>query len=193
MDFFRVDQGPGRIASVAQRADHAFKFRAVADGHIHQDAVGAKRIADPLDERREIDVVLVHLVDDDEPPEARLARFLKDAAGVHLDAAVGVDHDGGHVGPAERPDRLADEVAVARRVDDVESLPVVVQMDDARLDCPLVGLLLDVEVADAGAGIDARLGRDGARLEQQFVGQRGLSRTAVAAECNVANVVHLVL
>ena len=51
-------------------------------------------------------------------------------------------------------DRLADEVGIAGRVDDVEVLAGVVEVDQARFDRVLVVLFFFVEVADAGAVVD---------------------------------------
>ena len=128
------------------------------------------------------------LVMHEDAAEAGVARFLPRAAGVDLDAGVGVDRDQRRVGGPQGADRLADEIRIAGRVDDVESLAGVIEVDDGRFDRMLVVLFFFVEVADAGAGIDAGLAAHRARLHQQLVDQRGLARGAVPADRDVANV-----
>ena len=68
----------------------------------------------------------------------------------------------------QRADRLADEVGIAGRVDHVEPLAGVVEVHDARLDRVLVMLLFFVEVADAGAVVDAGLALHGAGVTSSW-------------------------
>ncbi len=91
--------------------------------------------------------------------------------------------DGVHGG-----DGLADEVGIARRVDDVEVLALVVEVDDVRLDRVMVLFFDLVEVADAGAVVDAGRPSDGAGDSEHLVGQRALAGVPVAAKDNVADV-----
>ena len=151
-------------------------------------AAVAERFADRVDEPGEVDVVGVELGEHDDAAAAGLARFLPGAAGVDLDAGVGVDRDEGRLDGAQGADHLADEVGVAGRVDEVEALAGVVEVDDARFDRVLVVLLLFVEVADARAGVDAGVALHRAACDEQVVDQRGLAGVAVAAEGDVANV-----
>ena len=97
----------------------------------------------------EVDVVGVHPVDDDHPPQAGLFRLGEHAAGVDFDARLGVDDDRRRIDAPHRADRLADEVGIAGRVDHVEVLAGVVEMHHAGFDRVLVMLLFLVEVADA--------------------------------------------
>ena len=53
------------------------------------------------------------------------------------------------------PQRLADEVGIAGRIEQIELLAGVAEMDQRRFDRVLVMLFLVVEVADAGAVFDA--------------------------------------
>ncbi len=85
-------------------------------------------------------------------------------------------------------DRLADEIGVAGRVDGVEPLAAVVEMDDVRLDAMVVDPLLLVEIADAGALVDACRAGDGAGHGEDFVQKGRFSGCAVTGECHVANV-----
>ena len=97
----------------------------------------------------------IHLVDDDHPAQAGLLGLVEHAAGVHLDARLGVDHDRRRVDAPHRADRLADEIGIAGRVDHVEVLAGVVEMHHGGFDRVLVVLLFFVEIADARAVVDA--------------------------------------
>ena len=110
------------------------------------------------------------------------------AAGVHLDAGVGVDRDERGLDGAQGADHLADEVGIAGRVEKIEVLAGVIEVDERGLDRVLVMLLFVVEVADAGAGVDAGVSLDGAGFDEQLVDQRRLAGATVAADGDVPNV-----
>ena len=61
-------------------------------------------------------ILLMH----DHAAQAGLLRLGEDAAGVDLDARLGVDHHRRRVHAPQGADRLADEVGIARRVDHLE-------------------------------------------------------------------------
>ena len=127
-------------------------------------------------------------------PTPALLRLLEDAAGVHLDAAVGVDDDHRRIDAAQGPDRLADEVGIAGRVDDVEPLAAV-RRSATTLDS-IVRLWafssasksqMLVPASTLGSPLTAPV------LTSSLSASVVLPAAAVAAEGNVANVFHLVL
>ena len=187
-DLGRIDQRTLGVARHVERADDALEVVPLPQRHVEQRAARAEHFADRVDQLREVDVVGVELGDAEDAAQAGVARFLPRAAGVDLDAGVGVDRDQRRVDGPQGADRLADEVRVAGRVDDVEPLAAVIEMDDRRLDRVLVVLLFFVEVADAGAGVDAGLAADRAGLHQQVVDERRLAGGAVPTNRDVANV-----
>jgi hypothetical protein len=181
MNLAWIDQRAFAIAGRFQSSHDSLEIAAVPLRHVEQHALIAKGVTNPLDERGKIDVVLVHLVDDDHPPDSRLFRLLEDPPRVHFDAAMSVDHDHRCIDRPERTNRLSNEIRVARRVDDIEPLAAVCEMRELGLDRPLVGLLFRVKVANARARIDTRLTRDRPRFDKQLVGQRRLAAASVAA------------
>ena len=184
----RIDQRAGRILRHIERADDALEIVPLADRHVEQHALRAEHFVDRIDEAREVDVVGVELGDAEDAAEPGVARFLPHAPRVHLDPRMGVDRDHRRFDRPQSADRLADEVRVARRIDHVEPLARVIEMNDRGLDRMLVMLLLFVEVADAGAVVDAGLAAHRARLHQQMIDQRRLARRPVSTDGNVANV-----
>ena len=79
---------------------------------------------------------------------------------------------------AQRAERLADEVGIAGRVEQLKCLPAWLKWTSARLDRVLVVLFFFVEIANAGAVVDAGRPLDGAGRSQNLVGQHRLAGVA---------------
>jgi hypothetical protein len=148
----------------------------VTDWHVEQGALLAEHFFDGIDERAEIDVVRIQLGNAKDATEARVTGLFPSAPRVDFDARVGVDgNDGGFRG-SQCADCLADQIRIPRRVDDIEPLASVVEVNDRSFDGVFVVFLLFVEVANARAVVDAGLAADGARFHQQIIDQRGFAR-----------------
>ena len=80
-----------------------------------------KASLDLRQQRRQVDALRIDLVDDDHAVEAALARPVHHPRAHHLDAGRGVDDDRRGLDRLERRQRLADEIGVARRVDQVDA------------------------------------------------------------------------
>ena len=132
-DFGRIDQRAGRVGGRLQRAGHAAELGPLAQRHVEQHAALAEQLLNAFDQRGEVDVVGIHPVHDDHPSQAGLLRLVEHAAGVDLDARLGVDDDRRRIDAAHRADRLADEIGIAGRVDHMELLAGVLEMHHARL------------------------------------------------------------
>ena len=188
VQFVRVDEGAGGFRRF-QGADDAAEVRAATDRDVKENGFRAENVANVVDEFFELNVVGVHLRDNDDATQTGRFRFFEDAAGVDFETRLGVDDDRGDVRGAHRADRAADEVRVAGGVEDVETFAGVIEVDAGRFDRVLVRFFFVVEVANARAGVDA-----GRRLlhfagnVQEGVGHRGFAGTAVTAQDNVANV-----
>ena len=89
---------------------------------VERQAFLAEGLLDFLQQRRQVHVVGVDAVDDHQAVEAALRRPLHEAPGHHLDAVLGVDHDGRGLDRGERRQRMAEEVRVARRVEQVDTV-----------------------------------------------------------------------
>ena len=97
-------------------------LRAVARRQVERQALLAEGLLDALEQILQIDVVGVDLVDDDQAAEAALRRPVHEAPGHHLDAVLRVDDDRRGLDGGERRQRLAEEIRVARRVEQVDSV-----------------------------------------------------------------------
>ena len=118
---------------------------------------GAERLANRGQVASVVDVLGVHLGHHDEPAQAQSARFLKDAPGVDLDAGRARDgHD--HVFDGrERRERTADEIGIARRVDQVNLLSVPREVPQVAVDGEMPAFFFFVDVERAGAVVDGAL------------------------------------
>ena len=186
-----IDQRPGRVRGHVERAGHAAEIGPLAQRDVEQLARLAEHFLDGLHEGGEVDVVGVHLVDGDEAAHARLARLVEDPPRGDADAALGVDLDDDRIDGMDGADRLADEIGVAGRINGIEPLAAVVEMDDVRLDAMVVDPLFLVEIADARAVVNACRAGDRAGHGEDFVQKGRFSGGAVSGECHVANVLRL--
>ena len=191
-DFLGVEQGAGGVGRRIERAGHAVEIRPVPQRHVQRHTGRAEQFLDPLEQPGEVDVVGVHAVDDDHPAQAGLARLGEDPAGVDLDPRLGIDDDHRGIDAPQGPNRLADEVGIARRVDGVEPFAGMVEVGHLGLDRVAVRLLFLVEVADARAVVHAGRAGDRSRLRQDAVHQRRLAARFMATESDVADVFDLV-
>ena len=188
MDVSRIDERPAGVVGYVERTDNAAEVGSVTDGDIQQNTPRAPQLLDIVHNRCEVNVLGVHLVDDDESSDAGLLGLAEDASRIDFDSGLRVDHDGGQINSVEGANRLPDEVGISWRIDDVEMLAAVLQMHDARFDGVLVVLFFRVEVANAGAVIDTGIGIDCSRFGKHPIDHCRLSRRAVAAKCKITNV-----
>ena len=89
------------------------------------------------------------------PSQAGLLGLGEHPAGVDLDARLGVDDDRRRVDAPHGADRLADEVGIARRIDQMKMLAAVIHVHHAGFDGVLVLFFFLIEIADAGAIVHA--------------------------------------
>ena len=93
---------------------------AAIGGQIDRQALLAEQRLDRREQRRQIDVLGVDLVDDDEPAEAALRRPIHHPRRDHLDAGLRADDDRRGLDGIERADRLPDEIGESGRVDEMD-------------------------------------------------------------------------
>ena len=162
----RLDRGEIRRAAVGlkEAVHHAV---AAAGGQIQRQAFAATRFAQLLQHVGAVGVAAVDLVDDDEPAQLALARKLHEALRERVDAVDGTDDDGDRLHRLEHRQRLAEEIRVARRVDEVDVDAVAVEAADRGVEGVLQAPLLRVEIRHRGAARQAAASTDRARLQQQ--------------------------
>ena len=112
---------------------------------------------DELGERGlEVGALAVELVHEDRPGQPLLDRELPGVLGLDLDAVDRRDHDDHGVGRADRRAQVADEVGVARRVEDVDLHALPLDRRHRQRDRDALALLVGVVVGDGVAVLDRR-------------------------------------
>src|SRR5690606_34721689 len=148
---------------------------------------GTEGFADLRHDLLEVHAFRVDLVHDDQAAEPALRRRAHDPARDELDAELRVDDGGDRVDGRQHRDRAAHEVGVAGRVEQVDGDAVVLEVTDGDVEGVLETLFLFREVRDRVAPIHAAGRADRSGPLEQRLDQRGLSRTRVADEGNVAD------
>ena len=160
----------------------------VAGRKIDRQALLAECRADRGEDRRQVDVLGIDLVDDQQAAKPARRRPLHHSRRDHFDARCRVDDDRRGLDSVQSADRLADKVGKAGRVDDVDARVLGLEVKHRGPQRVLPAPFERLEVADRRAALDAadRLDRSG--LVQQRFDQRGLARCAVADQRQRANV-----
>ena len=121
-----VDRGEVRLA--LGREEAIGDLAAVARRQVERQAFLAEGLLDALEQVLAIDVLGVDLVDHDEAVEAALLRPLHEAPGHHLDAVLRIDHDRHGLHRGERGQRVAEEIRVTGRVEQVDAHLLAVRL-----------------------------------------------------------------
>ena len=149
---------------------------ALPQRHVEQQAALAEQLLNATQQFGKIDIVRVHPVDHDYPPQPGFFCLGEHPAGVYFYARLGVYHYHRGIDAAHRADGLADEVGISGRIDDVESLAGMIEMHHAGFDGVFMMFFLFVEIAYAAAVVHADQAVDHARGREHAVDQRGLAR-----------------
>ncbi len=172
---------------VGEQVGDAVERRLLADGQLERRDAGAEAVAQLFERAVEGGALLVELVDEDHPGDPHLLGETPHPLGAHLDAVDGAHHEDGEIDHAERSVDVADEVGVAGGVDEVDlvTLPLERGVGQRQRHAPL--RFLGVVVEHGVAVLDSAQAADGSGPVEQRLGQRRLSRPAVADEGDIAD------
>ena len=141
-----------------------------------------------LDDLTEVGVLAVHLIDEE---GARQLGFLSIAPcllRLDFDARRRRDHDEGAVGRRQGILDLADEVRIARRVDEIDLIVTPFAGGELQVDRHAAALFLRLTVEDTRMLFHAAEALDRARIEKAGIEQARLARLAMADDGNIAQV-----
>ncbi len=136
----------------------------------------------------EIGVHLVERVHDQDLGQAEVRGVIPDGVGADAEAVGGIDHDEGEVADAQGAEALADEVRVARGVEEVEFAVLPLEVEQRRMHRDLVLVLARVVIGGRGAGGDGAHAADPAGTGQHGFGEHGFARGRVAQDGKVSQV-----
>ena len=173
---------------VVEQLDDRRERGFLADREVQRRDARAEAFLELVERARERRALAVELVDEDRPRDAALLGELPRDLGLHLDAFDRGHDEQREVGGLERGADVADEVGVARRVEQVHLRAVELERRERERHRDPAPLLLGVEVADRRAVLDLAQAGDRPGGEQEGLGQRRLAGATVAHEGDVADV-----
>ena len=177
----------GRDVLVEEDVHDPAEIRLLPDRPVKRDDdVFAVVAAHLLERRLEIGAFAVEPVHDAEPGNAALLRELPRARRADLGAVDRVDHDQRGVGFADRRDIFADELPVARRVDEEIFVALPFAVHDRGIDARAFFLFIGHEVGNRIFCVDAARPRNGSALEEHELAERGFSAAGVSGDDEVS-------
>ena len=184
----RVGGGAGRDGRRNfQSAHHAADFRSESDGQVHRHAGVTEGLADRVNQSFEVDIFEVALGDNDHPSQTGRPGEVEGSPRIHFDSGCAAQRDDGRFDAPQAADRLSDEIGIARRVDDIDVLAAVFEVNQGRGDRVLMVLGFFVRIQNAAAVFDGAGPGRGAGFKQHQVRERRLADCSVPDECHVAD------
>ena len=178
-----VGGGQRKDVRVARIVKEAVANRGAAvGGQVDRETLRTELLAQVADHGFEIEVFGVDPIDDDHPAQASLAGAPHQPARRRLDSVAGVDHDRRGFHRTHRGQGRAAEIRVARGIDELDLVAVVVDSRKRRVQRMAVLLLEGLEIRKRIAlldGSDFALRSGG---EQQAFEQRSLPGAGVAEQ-----------
>ena len=166
---------------------HALEGRLAPDGDLQRTEPPLEPPLERLQGAEEVGALAVHPVDHHDARNAVVVGHLPDFLGLDLHPRHRVHHHHRRAHRAEPRPRVGDEVAVSGRVDEVESVPLVVAERDRGGQRDLALDLVRVEVGGGGAVVHATEAVHRPGGEQHPLDQRRLADAAVADNADVAD------
>ena len=136
----------------------------------------------------EVRVLFVHCVDHDHFRDAAFRRAIPHPLRAHADAVLRVHHHEREIRHAHRRERLADEVEITRRVEDVQLLAHPRAMQQRSLCGNLVLLFADVIIRNGGALRDVAHAPDDARAREHRLAERCLAGRRVTHDGKIPKI-----
>ena len=176
-----------RVGAHVEDVDDPGQLVLAADRQLDGDAARRKLLLHLTERAEEVGALPVEHVDEEDARDPELVGALPDPSRPDLDAHDAAEHEQRPLDDAERAARLALKARVAGDVDEVELpvLPLRVRERERDRHPPL--LLVVVPVGDRRARLDRAEAVRLARLEEQRLDERGLTRASVADDGDVAD------
>ena len=184
----------GAADRIGGKVEHALELAPHADRPGHRADIERQGVGHFVQRFEHAAPFAVDLVDESDDRDRAQAADLKQLAGLRLDPLGSVDHHDRGVHRRQRAIGVFGEVLVPRRVEQVERHPVALESHD-RAGHGNTALLLDLHPVRPrpprrAARLDLARQVDRPALQQQFFGQRGLTRVGVGNDGKGAAVRH---
>ena len=173
--------------AVAHEVGDAVERGLLAEGQLHRLHVAAEVRLQVVQGPLERGALPVEAVDEHHAGQAQPVGVAPQDLVLGLHTGHGVHHKHRQVGRVHAVDGLADEVRVARRVDEIDPVVAPVEGRHGQAQALTAGLLLGVMVAVGGAVVDAAHPAQHAGPVKHRLGQGGLAVAVVADEDDVSD------
>ena len=177
---FAADRALEQMHLARLAVEHAAKIKAVADGPVHRKRADAEHALQFVEQGERVFHRAVALVHEREDRHAALAADLEELARLRLDALGGINHHHHRIHGGKHAVGVLGKILVARRVEQVQAVAVVIELEHGGADGNAALLFQFHPVGRGGALVFARGDRAGelhrAAVKQQLFRKRGLAR-----------------
>ena len=160
--------------------EHTLELEAVSDGPVYRERADAQDALQFIEQREGVLHRAITFVDERENRDAALPADLEKLPGLRLDSLGRINHHHRRIHGREHAIGVFGKILVPRRVEQVEPVTIVIELQDSRADG---NAALPFQLHPVGAGgalVFARGNRAGelhrAAVQQQLFRQRGLAR-----------------
>ena len=167
--------------------DDALERFLFADGQLNRNDRAVAGFAQRVERARQAGALAIEPVEHDEPRQAELPGGVPHFLGLDHRSGHGVDHDGGGVDHVQRGARVAQEIADARRVDEVNLVLVPLGIREAGGQRVLACDLFFVKISNGRPFVDLAETVDHAGVGENGRGELGFSGAAVTDERDVSD------
>ncbi len=174
---------------VCQQVGDAVEARLRADWQLGRIGVRTEHLADLGERPVERRPLAVEFVDEHQARDAEFGCAAPQHDVLRLHAGHSVDHEHGQIGDAEAEDRLAAEVRVAGRVDQVDAMAVPIERGDRQRDRLLPRPFLGIVIHHGRSSLDRARPGDHPCPEEQRLGKGRLATPVVPDEHDVSDLV----
>src|SRR5437016_5041551 len=180
------------VALLGEEIDDPMEGRAFAHGNLHRDHLRREPLLDLRIHALEVGVLLVHQGDEEQPRDAARFAVVPHLLGAHFYAAGGGEHHHRAVGGVHARQRLAREIEVPRRVDEVELGVEPLGHGEREGDRVFALDFVGGVIGEGGSVFHGPVTLAGTGHEREGIDEGGLTARAVADDRDVADLRRLV-
>ena len=181
-----------QVALLREQVDDPVERGAFAHRNLHRDHLGCEPLLDLPVHLLEVRVLFVHEGHEEQPGNPPLVGIVPDLFRADFHATRGGDHDHRPIRRADAGERLAGEIQVARRIDQVELGIHPFGDGESQVDGVLAFDLVGGVIGEGSAVFHGAVAFARAGHEREGIDQRGLPARAVADDRHVADLTCLV-
>ena len=184
--FSGLGAGLEELAGLGEEIDDAAKREPVTDRNLHRKHLGREVLPDVVEDPFEIRVVLVHAGHEQDPRQMIVVAGRPAFLGSDFDAAHPRQHHDGGVGDGEAADHFAEEIEIARSIQQIDFDVHPLGQTHAKRDGVLAFDFIGGRIGEGAAFLDravtaARAGNEGEGVDQGGLAARTVTTFRIAS------------